>query len=396
MSANLKKDIVVILSRFPYPLEKGDKLRAFFQIKELSNSFNVHLICISEFKPDAESITELSKYCINIDVHVLPKWKSLFSCLIALFSGTPLQIAYFRNYSIKRKIEKKLNDLKPHHIFCQLIRVAEYVKNYHDCSKTLDYMDAFSTGIERRIAVEPFYLKWIFKLEYRRLSEYERLIYDYFEFHSIISEQDKKLIGTRPSQHLECIPNGVSDSFFENIEKPDSHYDLVFVGNLNYPPNVEAVKYIVNEILPHAEGKGLKLTFLAAGAEPAKALIALQHKTKRFEILANCKDIRKAYLSGNIFLAPMKIGTGLQNKLLEAMALGIPSITTQLANNALKAKPDVSILISETPEGFVNQILQLKDQEFYDLISSNGKNYIKENFNWTIVTQPLIEAIKNV
>lgn len=395
MSDNIKKNIVVMLSRFPYPLEKGDKLRAYYQIKELSVSFNISLFCISENKPEESSIQELKKYCSEINVYILPKWKSWLSCLVALFTGTPLQIAYFRNYSIKRKIEKKLAEIKPGHIYCQLIRVTEYVKNYHNCSKTLDYMDAFSTGIERRISFEPFYLKWLFRLEFKRLSEYERLVYDYFEFHTIISEQDKRLIGTNAKQNVECIPNGVSDKFFDQIEVSAPKYDLVFVGNLNYPPNVEAVKYVANEILPLAEKRGLNLSFLAAGAEPTKALIHLEYKTKTMDILANPKDIRQAYLAGKVFVAPMKIGTGLQNKLLESMALGIPSITTELANNALNAEPNISILISETPDDFISKILSLQDDDFYKMISTNGQIYIKENFDWGTVTKPLINAIKN-
>jgi len=390
-----KKKIVVVLSRFPYPLEKGDKLRAYFQIKELSIEFDITLICISENKPKKEDISELEKYCSEINIHLLPKWKSWLSCLVALFIGKPLQIAYFFNYRIHKKIGKKLREKSPDHIFCQLIRVAEYVKNYHDCPKTLDYMDAFSTGVERRIAFEPFYLKWLFKIECKRLNEYERLIYDYFEIHSIISEQDKKLMGTTIKQPVKCIPNGVSDSFFENITRTEPGYDLVFVGNLNYSPNVEAVKFIINKLLPEAKKKGLNFSFLAAGAEPAKLLLNLQEKSKKIDILANPKDIRTAYLSGKIFIAPMKIGTGLQNKLLEAMALGIPSITTKLANNALNAVPNESILIAEDSNDFINQILSLRDKAKYDLLSKNGQNFIKENFNWSKVTKPLIDEIKN-
>jgi len=384
-----------MLSRFPYPLEKGDKLRAYFQIRELSLEFDITLICISENQPKKEDISELEKYCSEINIHILPKWKSWLSCVLALFIGKPLQIAYFYNYRIHQKIGEKLNQKSPDHIFCQLIRVAEYVKNYHDCPKTLDYMDAFSTGVERRIAFEPFYLKWLFKIECKRLDEYERLIYDYFEIHTIISEQDKKLMGTALKQSITCIPNGVSDVFFEKITDIEPIYDLVFVGNLNYPPNVEAVKFIINKLLPEAKKKDLNFSFLAAGAEPAKLLLNLMEKSEKFDIHANPRDIRMAYLSGKIFIAPMKIGTGLQNKLLEAMALGIPSITTKLANNALNAVPNESILIAEDSTDFINQILSLGDKAKYDMLSKKGQNFIKENFNWSKVTKPLIDEIKN-
>ena len=395
MTKNNKPSLAVILSRFPYPLEKGDKLRAYYQIKEMSAYFDINLICISEFYPKNEHIVELKKYCSEINVHVIPKWQSWLSCLLALFTGKPLQVAYFYKNSVRQKIEKKLHELKPKHIFCQLIRVAEYVKNYHDCPKTLDYMDAFSTGIERRISLEPFYLKWLFQLEYRRLNDYERQVYDYFEIHTIISQQDKHLLGTTPAQKIVCIPNGVSNHFFVDHDKPNPTHDLVFVGNLNYPPNVEAVKFIVNAILPLAEKNGQNFRFLAAGAEPSKSLLNLSQKNKNVEILANPVDIRDAYLSGKVFIAPMKIGTGLQNKLLEAMALGIPSITTSLANNALKAIPGQEIGIAETAQEFLDQINSLTDNDLYKILSENGPKFIKKNFDWAAATEPLISAIKN-
>lgn len=391
-----KPNVVVMLSRFPFPLEKGDKLRAYFQIKEMSEHFNISLICISEFQPKKEYFDELNKYCSDISVYTLPKWRSWLSCFIALFTGKPLQVAYFYTSEIRKKIDRNLVELQPDHIFCQLIRVADYVKNYHNCPKTLDYMDAFSTGMERRMSLEPFYLKWIFQLEFKRLNEYERQIYDYFEIHSIISLQDKNLMGTTPNQAVECIPNGVSIHFFEDDPENSPTHDLAFVGNLNYPPNVEAVKFVVNEILPLAASQGLHFSFLVAGAKPSKSLTQLMKKHKNFNILANPKDIRKAYRAGRIFIAPMKIGTGLQNKLLESMALGIPSITTKLANNALRAEEGKNILLAETGQDFINQIKVLQDDDKYQIISKNARIFIQENFIWKKVTEPLINAIKNV
>lgn len=391
-----RQKLVVILSRFPYPLEKGDKLRAYNHIKELSSHFEITLVCVSEKKPTKDHLIELYKFCTDIDFHVIPKWRSWISCLLALFTGKPLQIAYFYTPKIARKIEEKLRKVQPKHIFCQLIRVSDYVKNYHHCPKTLDYMDAFSTGIERRIALASFYLKWLFKLEHQRLKDYELRIYDYFEVHSIISEQDKNLIGINPTQELLCIPNGVSTKFLTKERSDPTEYDLVFVGNLNYPPNVEAVKFVVNELMPLALKSGIQFTFLAAGAEPAKSLFNLALKNENFKLMANPIDIREAYLKGAIFVAPMKIGTGLQNKLLESMALGIPSVTTNLAKNALNALPDRDILIAETAQEFIDQILTLKDEHKYKILSENGRKFIAENFLWSAVTKPLIQAMKNI
>ncbi|MDG2465084.1 MAG: glycosyltransferase [Crocinitomicaceae bacterium] len=394
ISNNLKSKLVVMLSRFPFPLEKGDKLRAYYQIIELSKSFDITLITISDHIVSEKSIQELEKYCKEIHVFQLPKWKSLFQSFIGLFGAKPIQISFFYNYSIHKKINSIVKELRPNHIYCQLIRTTEYLKNYHNCPKTLDYMDAFSKGIERRIPLQSIFTKWIFKLEAKRLAQYEREVYDYFEIQTIISEQDAEALGTLPNQPVSCIPNGVSESFLTFSTDKLPEFDIVFVGNLNYPPNVQAVKFILDKILPIAKEKGYDWKFLAAGAGPSKQLMDSIDSNLQATILANVDDIRQAYCAGKVFVAPMQIGTGLQNKLLEAMALGIPCVTTPLANNALKALEIEEITIADSAEEFVKNIHLLLTNEKSESIGKKGKQLILKNFNWENSTEILTKAIQ--
>ncbi len=394
MDNTQKPKLVVMLSRFPYPLEKGDKLRAYYQIIEMSKVYSITLLCVSERNVNESDKKELEKHCVSVQIFQLPKWKSWVNSAVMLFGSKPLQIAYFYSSTIQSKIKTILYSTKPDYIFCQLIRASEYVKNYHDCPKTLDYMDAFSMGVERRIDLLPFYKKWLFRLESKRLSNYEREIFDYFEWHTIISEQDANLLGTTPNQKVHCVPNGVSSSFLNYTTKLSPQYDLVFVGNLNYPPNVEAVKFIVREILSLASKKGKAWTFVAAGAEPSREIISLFENTPNSTLLPNVDDIREAYTAGRVFIAPMKIGTGLQNKLLEAMALSMPCVTTSLANNALNALDNVEVLLAESVEDFVETISELLESNKGEAIGQAAKKMIRDNFSWEQCTKGLLEGMK--
>lgn len=255
-------------------------------------------------------------------------------------------------------------------------------------------MDAFSKGIERRIPLQSIFTKWIFKLEAKRLAQYEREVYDYFEIQTIISEQDAEALGTLPNQPVSCIPNGVSESFLTFSTDKLPEFDIVFVGNLNYPPNVQAVKFILDKILPIAKEKGYDWKFLAAGAGPSKQLMDSIDSNLQATILANVDDIRQAYCAGKVFVAPMQIGTGLQNKLLEAMALGIPCVTTPLANNALKALEIEEITIADSAEEFVKNIHLLLTNEKSESIGKKGKQLILKNFNWENSTEILTKAIQ--
>ena len=152
-----KKNILFIVSRFPYPLEKGDKLRAFYQLKELSNQFNVTLICTTDIPVSKEHLQLVSQFCNQVHIFQLTKWGLIFQLLKTILGSKPLQVHYFYRKSIHRKVSAIIAQTHPKHIYCQLIRVSEYVKNEHLIPKTLDYMDALSKGMERRIQTESWY-----------------------------------------------------------------------------------------------------------------------------------------------------------------------------------------------------------------------------------------------
>lgn len=378
--------LVVVLSRFPYPLEKGDKLRSYYQIKELSKRFSIHLIALSDVSVSRNSIGELERYCTSVTVHRLSKLSVLFNSFIALLGKQPIQVGYFYNYLVYRKINKQIQSIRPDHILTQLIRTTEYTKNYHHCPKTLDYMDALSKGMERRIENASWYTKWFFSTEYKRLHYYERIMFDYFDKKTIISEQDKRYIFHPEREKIVCIPNGIDAHFFEEL-KVEKKYDLAFVGNMNYPPNVEAVLFIADNILPLFPEARL----LVAGATPHPKLEKLAKQNANIVISGWVDDIRTAYLSANVFFAPMKTGTGMQNKLLEAMALGIPCITTSLANNAIGAVHNGSILVCDSIEEMTAQLRRLfENTEERNRIGTAGKQFVREHYSWGKTTKDLI------
>ncbi len=397
MSSSIKyrKKLVVMLSRFPYPLEKGDKLRAFHQIKELSKKYSITLIATTDNSVKKESIEQLKIYCTTIYIFRLNKISIFANILFKLFTNKPIQTGYFYSSKNNSKIKSILNEVKPDHIYCQLVRVSEFVKNYHHCSKTLDYMDALSKGMERRIENAPFYLKWLFKTESKRLSFYERQIFDYFEHQTIISDQDRNLISHPNRNKIFCIPNGVDESFFEKLNIPKD-FDLLFVGNMNYQPNIEAVHYINNEILPILNSGETKYSLLISGANTHSSIRKIIKSNPLITATGWVQDIRYSYARGRVFIAPMQIGTGLQNKLIEAMAMGIPCITTSLSNNAINAIHNESIIVAENKIDFVNAIkLLLSDANYYEKISKGGTEFVKNKFNWNKSTEKLIEIFES-
>ncbi len=371
--------IFVLLSRVPYPIEKGDKLRAFHQIRCLARNNEVILCALSDspVHPEAEKV--LNGFCS--EVHIIPVYKAgmVWNVIKAFFNGNPLQVGYFYRCSARGKINAIIAKSRPDHIFCQLIRVSEYVKD-SGIHKTLDYQDIFSMGAKRRAEKSTPFMKWLFMMEYKRLIRYENAIFEKFDAKTIISQPDRDLLPHPDRNKVVIIPNGVDHDYFNPV-KGDKTYDVVFTGNMGYPPNIDAARFIAEEIFPLVLKQFPHAKLLLAGATPHTRVQAL--KSENITVSGWMADIRESYASSRIFIAPMRIGTGLQNKLLEAMAMEMPCITSLLANQALGAKENEEILIGNTAQEYANHIIRLlKDTKYADAVAENGHEFVKTAFSW--------------
>lgn len=385
--------IVFIVSRIPYPLEKGDKLRAYNHLKLLSEKHEVTLIALNEgeIHPDADAV--LSRITKRFVVFEIPKLIRILSLFLAVFRKRPFSTAYFYNKLIQINMREVIEEVNPAHIFCQLTRVSEYVRDIKDKPKTLDYQDAFAKGMERRAAKEPFYLRWLFRLENKRLKNYETEVFSDFENKIIISKQDRENIDHPDKEKIVVVPNGVDLDFYKPVVC-EKKYDLLFTGNMAYPPNIESVVFLVNEILPLVKKQKPDVKLLIAGTDPVKRILALQ--SKNVEVSGWVDDIRESYAATKLFIAPMQISIGLQNKLLEAMAMKIPCITSELANNALGGTPGKNIIVCVRPNEYAEAILKLlENSEEAERIASAGNEFVKENYSWQKMTEPLLRLIES-
>lgn len=386
--------IFILLSRVPYPLEKGDKLRAYHQIRILSRKNEIILCALNPDKKldKQKAFSALQPFCRSINFIDLPLYRKLWNMARACIKGLPFQIGYFYNKKAAREVKKLIHDYKPDHIYCQLIRTVEYVTD-SKIPKTIDFQDVFSYGVKRRMSRAAFFLKPVFRMEYKRLAKYENKIFGLFDNKTIISEPDRELIPHPEKQKIEVIPNGVDWEFFtpQQQERPN---ELIFIGNMAYPPNIDAAEFLVKEIMPVVWKKLPQVKVLLAGASPHIRVKSLA--SEKVKISGWIDDIRDAYNSGKIFIAPMRIGTGLQNKLLEAMAMKIPCITTPLANDALKAEPGKQILVGSNALELADCAINLlENQQLYSELAISGQLLVKTQFSWEEYTEKLNRLINS-
>jgi len=396
LSPNSKEmKIFVLLPRIPYPLEKGDKLRAFNQIKQLAKHNEIVLCALNDNAKlnEQDAFRALQPYCQSINFIGINKLQIILGLVRAFFKGLPMQCGYFYNRKAAKKVNALIAKHKPDMLYGQLLRVAEYIR-HKDIPKAIDYQDIFSYGMKRRADIASFITRPIYNMEYCRLARYEAAIFDDFDVRTIISEPDRKLFPHDKRDEILIIPNGVDHDFFKPMERVKK-YDLVFTGNMSYPPNVNAVEYLANEILPIVWKSRPETTLYIAGATPDPKV--KKAASERIIVSGWLDDIRDAYAQSRVFIAPMRIGTGLQNKLLEAMSMRLPAITSPLANASLGAKPYEEILIGSNAQEMAQHIITLlTDTQKAEQIAQAGFDFTNRVYDWGRATERLEEAMKSI
>ncbi len=393
--------ILVVLPRFPYPLEKGDKLRAYHQILELSKRHEIHLFAVSHSKVTPEQRAALEPYCKTISVVTPTRFTSWFNILRNYFRSKSLQMGYWDSARARRTVKELVKQIQPDVVYNQMVRTVPFVARL-PFPKVMDFQDSLSLNTERRMEQSKGLWRSILHYEFKMLRSTEYNAFKIFDALTIISEVDSEAIPHKKNGEIHLVPNGVDFDYFDprNVSLPDTQYSIVFTGNMSYAPNVDAACFLVKEVMPLVWEYCPYATVLIAGADPKPAVRALASKAQKPEkvtVSGRMPDIREAYVASQVFVAPMRIGSGLQNKLLEAMAMQKPCVTTSLANAALGATSGDQLFVGDSKEELAHWIcLLLGTEDVRTRIAQEGYRFVRERYSWPAAVQPLENIFNNL
>jgi glycosyltransferase involved in cell wall biosynthesis len=243
-------------------------------------------------------------------------------------------------------------------------------------------MDTFSIGMQRMAQNGSLPVRIPANIEAERLRRYEHEIFSLFDQRIIISGQDRDCIPHPDRTSIHVIPNGVDMEFFRQAEKKEEpEFELMFNGNMSYPPNIASAVFAAREIMPLLREKRPGIRLLIAGPNPVAKVKALADGNTVISGWMN--DIRDAYTKSRIMIAPMLISIGLQNKILQAMSMKVPCIVSGLANNAIGAIPGKHLLIADTPKEWQSAIeLLLDNEDLCRQLADSAYTFVQDNFNW--------------
>jgi sugar transferase (PEP-CTERM/EpsH1 system associated) len=376
-------------NRFPYPPYRGDKLKIFHLAKRLSQKHELHLVTFLQDKSDLQYLPELQKIFKEIHLIPLSKPHSYLNSLLTFFYKEPFQVRYFHS----AKMEKKLQELQEQHeydaVHVQHLRMAQYWAKNKSVPRILDLPDAYSLYWKRRIESSKGLLKFFAGIEQKRVFDYEAILQEY-DLSLVCSREDQSYLQQeRHIKNVQLLPNGVDLRTFAS-EQHNYSLDrtILFTGNMDYAPNVDAVIYFVAEIFPLIKQQVSDAVFVIAGQRPVKKVLELT--ASDIKVTGFVQDLSAMYASASMVVAPLRFGAGTQNKVLEAMAMGVPVVSRNIGFNGLNITSGQGVMLAMETEAFAkNCIALLQSDDLRQRVGEAGKEVIRAQFDWDVITQKL-------
>lgn len=369
-------NLLFVTSRLPFPPNRGDKVRTFMFLKELSRQHQVTLFSYIGSNDEKKYRKELSQYCKHIYLEKKTKLHHLKAFTKGFINCKPFQVNYYYFPQIRKKLEEIVKKHNIDTVYTHLIRMAPLVQNL-PVFKILDYTDAISLEYKRSLPHRRNFIeKCFFSLEAKRTRKYEQHIISDFDEGWFISKEDIQDLEMNSSK-VKLVPNPVKLSSIKTAFKLKNR--LIFVGNMSVPHNIFAAKYVSENLMPYFKKSSLKFDII--GANPSAEIKALAGKNNT-EVLGFVDDLFAELRNSDLFVAPMFYSAGVQNKVLEAMSVGLPVITSENVARSIGAKHNNELLVANTTAEYIEMIEKLlNNEELRRNIGMQGYKLIKNNFS---------------
>lgn len=391
--------ILFLTQRVPYPPNKGDKLRSFNEIKYLSRNYQISLVCLTDYEAELQHRQKLLEYCDSVDIVCHSSVRSRFKSLLALFSSRPLTLAHFHSVELQTIVTAKLQNERFDLIFVYCSSMAQYVESVRDIPRVIDYVDVDSEKWHQYARYARFPMNIVYRIECRRMRAWEREIAATFRQGFLVSEKEvddfRRLVS--PTTLLTPIPNGVNLEAFQPSTEPYEPYSIVFTGAMDYFANVDAVIWFIEEILPLIRREISQVKFYVVGSNPTDEVKALADKHPNITVTGFVDRVQPYVQRSAVCVAPMRIARGVQNKILEAMAMGVPVVTTSLGFEGIVADANRDIVISNEPGQFAVQVLNvMRDKEFRAGLSHRGRLVVEQHYRWETNLEKLADRLDTI
>ena len=386
-------ELLFVAHRFPFPPNKGERIRSWHFLRHLAGSRTVHLACLSDERIDPEHASVVENLCAERHVEPLERSPLQWRNLRALASGRPISCSHFYRRTLARWIEELLSRRPIDTVFACSGAMAQYVPPAAGASprRIIDFVDVDSEKWRQyaKRALAP--RRYLYLREARVLRAYEQRTARAFDATLFVSESEAELFR---HAHPDCrdkvvtVENGVD----VNGYRPDQQHDrpnqvdgrtLVFVGHMDYWPNIDAVTWFARDVLPRIRSRHPDIGLAVVGADPGEAVRRLGSQ-EGVRIVGAVPEIQPYLAHGVAAVVPLRVSPGIPNKVLEAMAMAKPVVTTSAAIKGLDhVEPDRHLLVGDDAASLAVQVLRiLDDQGLAEALGQEARRCVLAHYTW--------------
>lgn len=406
-------NILMVSSYLPYPLFSGGHVRLYNILKELSKKHIITLICEKRVHQTEKDIIEVKKFCRNVITVDRKKQWSFKTVSKTGFSKYPFLLVGHANQEMKEKIKEVLAMEIFSLIHVETFYVMQNIPRTYLPIVLIEHNIEYLV-YQRFAAVAPVFLRPLLYIDTLKLKYWEKMFWKKATKIIAVSEEEKKLMKRRDA---EVVENGVDLEKFKiqnvNLKLKKQRKKILFIGDFKWIQNTNTARFILHEVWPLINSKLNKLSGEAnsihrKSGEKLHLKLWVVGKHIPDSVKKICKEdniifdedapgeTEKIFEQADILLAPIRVGGGTSFKILEAMACGVPVITTHLGVEGIEAVNEKEVLIAETAEDLANCVLRiLHDEELYKKISVNARKMIEEKYDWKIIVKKLETVYKS-
>ncbi|HPN66844.1 MAG TPA: glycosyltransferase, partial [Candidatus Omnitrophota bacterium] len=351
--------------------------------KYLSARHTVHLLSFIESEEEEKYLGELGKYCARIETVLLKPSDSYAKCLLLSPTAVPFQVAYYRDGRMREKADNMMSSEKYDGIYVHLLRMAQYARGRKDTGRVLDLTDSLSLSLYRSLKYRKHLFYLFYLAEWLKVRRYEPEAVSSFDRALLISDADLRSEKALASEkNISIIPNGVDLGYFKPSSGGYDDNKIVFIGNLHSFPNRDAVLYFHGRIFPAVKKARPGAVFYIVGSNPPEKIRKLADGRSVF-VTGPVEDTRAHLGDAAALVCPIRAATGMQNKVMEAMAMGLPVVSTAISTQWMLPGREAGVLTSDSPEGFAGNVVKImEDRALRERLSRMSRRYAEENFRW--------------
>jgi sugar transferase (PEP-CTERM/EpsH1 system associated) len=382
--------ILFVCHRFPYPPVRGGKIRPFNMIRWLGRRHEVTVASIARSATEFEQGKGIAPHCHRYLGGVVSPLRAWLRALGCVLSSRPSSLGYFYVPRLYREVQDLLNREKFDLIWVHCSSAAQYVLNHSRCYRVMDFGDMDSEKWYQYARQRLFPLSAIYWLEGFKLRCYERKLARAFDECTVIAPRERRVLESYGlGIPVMVIPNGVDLEFFRNEEKGYDPLALLFLGRMDYYPNIDGVDYFCREILPLIQKEVPGVSFTIVGSSPVPRVQELA-RLPGVRVTGEVPDVRPFLHKAAVSVVPLRVASGIQNKVLESMAMRVPVVATPRAAEGVDAVAGEHLLVEESPEAFAAKVVTvMKDQGLRQRLADAGRRRIEERHSWHACLQIL-------